>query len=127
MHGNPGRRNKVKLGLRPPPTFGVRARPCGPRACMRTSTSPRGNTGCIGLRHYGRKLLIFIYPAESCPAFHEGCEERSTPLGRLARPVRPAFGREDNGPGSVSLRCHPETETKIERMRKGEEERNITF
>lgn len=61
----------------------------------------RGNR-CIGLE-YGRKLLIFIYPRSRRAPCSTKARESSTPV-RLARPARPAFEGEDNGPGSVSLR-----------------------
>lgn len=74
-----------ETGSATPSGLRVRARPCAPRArvcvCARAPVLPRAEEHrYIGLRHHGRKLLIFIYPAKSCPAFHEVLRGKKHPL-----------------------------------------------
>ena len=89
MHGNPGRRNKVKLGLRPPPTFGVRARPCSPRVCMCTCTLPRA--GIPGASAYGtmeENYWFSFTPRSRAPRFTKAArkEAPSRSLGTARSP-----------------------------------------
>lgn len=125
MHGNPGGGTKWNWVCDPHRLSCACPSVCPTRVRVYVLPSrllpPRAGTQVHRPTALRKKTIDFHLPPRSrAPRSTKAARIEATPLGRLARPARPAFrSGKTMALRSVSLRCHPDTETEIERPRPG--------